>query len=85
MLTAFASLVSATQVLWLTFAPITQQAHNALGVSEGAIGDLAAVSPLVYVLVAIPAGRWLDRRFGAAMLTGALCTGGGALLRVVDP
>ena len=84
-LAAFAALVSATQVLWLTFAPITEQAHDALGVSEGAIGDLAVVNPLVYVLLAIPAGRWLDRRFGAAMLTGALCTGGGALLRLVDP
>lgn len=84
-LAAFASLVSATQVLWLTFAPITEQAHDALGVSEGAIGDLAAANPLVYVLLAIPAGRWLDRRFGTAMLAGALCTGGGALLRLVDP
>ena len=84
-LAAFASLVSATQVLWLSFAPITQQAHDALGVSEGAIGDLAAVNPLVYVLLAIPAGRWLDRRFGAAMVAGALFTGGGALLRLVDP
>ena len=85
MLAAFASLVSATQVVWLTFAPITEQAHNALGVSEGAIGDLAAVNPIVYVLLAIPAGRWLDRRFGAAMVAGALFTGGGALLRLVDP
>lgn len=84
-LAAFASLVSATQVLWLTFAPITEQAHDALGVSEGAIGDLAAANPLVYVLLAIPAGRWLDRRFRTAMLAGALCTGGGALLRLVDP
>ena len=84
-LAAFASLVSATQVLWLSFAPITEQAQDALGVSEGAIGDLAAVNPLVYVLLAIPAGRWLDRRFGAAMLAGALFTGGGALLRLVDP
>lgn len=84
-LAAFGSLVSATQILWLTFAPITAQAHDALGVSEGAIGDLAAVNPLMYVLLAIPAGRWLDRRFGAALVAGALFTAGGALLRLVDP
>lgn len=84
-LAAFASLVSATQALWLTFAPITSQAHHALGVSERAIGDLAAVNPFVYVLLAIPTGRWLDRHFGAALAAGALFTAGGALLRAVDP
>lgn len=84
-LAAFGSLVSATQILWLTFAPITPQAHDALGVSEGAIGDLAAANPLMYVLLAIPAGRWLDRRFDATLIAGALLTAGGALLRFVDP
>jgi MFS family permease len=84
-LAAFGTLVSATQILWLTFAPITPQARDALSVSEGAIGDLSAVNPLMYVLLAIPAGRWLDRRFGAALVAGALFTAGGALLRLVDP
>ena len=82
---AFAALVAATQVLWLSFAPITAQAHVALGVSEGAIGDLAVVNPLTYVLLAIPAGRWMDRRFGAALATGALLTAAGAVLRAVAP
>ena len=84
LLAAFGALVSATQALWLTYAPITPEAHRALGVSEGAIGDLAAINPLMYVLIAIPAGRWMDRRFGAALSAGALLTAGGALLRVVD-
>jgi predicted MFS family arabinose efflux permease len=84
-LAAFGSLVAASQVLWLAFAPITPEAQHALGVSEGAIGDLAVVNPLMYVLLAIPAGRWLDRRFGAALAAGALFTATGALLRVVDP
>ena len=84
-LAAFGSLVTATQVLWLTFAPITPQAHDALGVSEGAIGDLAVINPLMYVLLAIPTGRWMDRRFGSALTAGALLTASGALLRVVEP
>lgn len=83
-LAAFSLLVSATQILWLTFAPIARQSHDALGVSEGAIGDLAVISPLVFVLLAIPAGRWLDRRFGAALAAGALLTAIGAVLRTVD-
>lgn len=84
-LAAFGLLVACTQVLWLTFAPITPQAHQALGVSEGAIGDLAVVNPLLYVLLAIPTGRWMDRRFGATLAAGALCTGLGATVRLVDP
>src|SRR5215217_3022077 len=56
-LAAFGLLVACTQVLWLSFAPITTQAHEALGVSEGAIGDLAVINPLMFVLLAIPVGR----------------------------
>jgi predicted MFS family arabinose efflux permease len=84
-LAGFSLLVACTQLLWLSFAPVTTQAHQALGVSEGAIGDLAAINPLMYVLLALPAGRWLDRRFGRALSAGALLTAGGALLRLADP
>jgi predicted MFS family arabinose efflux permease len=85
LLVAFAGLVAATQVLWLSFAPVTTRAADALGVSEGAIGDLAVVNPILYVLLAIPAGRWADRRFTLALKTGAALTAGGAVLRVMDP
>jgi predicted MFS family arabinose efflux permease len=85
LLLAFAALVASTQVLWLSFAPVTTRAADALGVSEGAIGDLAVVNPVLYVLLAIPAGRWADRRFGLALSTGAALTAGGALLRALKP
>ena len=85
LLIAFAALVASTQVLWLSFAPVTTRAAEALGVSDGAIGDLAVVNPVVYVLLAIPAGRWADRRFGLALSTGAGLTAAGALLRVANP
>lgn len=81
---SFGLLVASSQILWLSFAPITPLAHQALGVSEGAIGDLAVINPIMYVLLAIPAGRWLDRRFKVALAAGALFTATGALLRVVD-
>ena len=84
-LAAFALLAACTQLLWLSFAPITTDAGRALGVSDGAIGDLAAVNPLLYVLLAIPAGRWADRRFGAALAAGAVFTASGAVLRAVGP
>ncbi|MFL6080509.1 MAG: MFS transporter [Ornithinibacter sp.] len=85
LLSAFAALVASTQILWLSFAPVTTRAADALGVSEGAIGDLAVVNPVLYVLLAIPAGRWADRRFGLALSTGAALTAGGALLRALNP
>jgi MFS family permease len=84
-LAGYSLLVACTQLLWLSFAPVTTQAHQALHVSEGAIGDLAGINPLMYVLLALPAGRWLDRRFGRALAAGALLTAAGALLRLAGP
>jgi predicted MFS family arabinose efflux permease len=81
-LAGYSLLAACTQLLWLSFASITSQAHHALGVSQGAVGDLAGIFPLLYVVLALPAGRWLDQRFGRALSTGALLTAGGALLRL---
>ncbi len=84
-LAGYSLLAASTQLLWLSFAPITTQAHHALGVSEGAVGDLAGIFPLLYVALALPAGRWLDLRFERALPAGALLTAGGALLRLAGP
>lgn len=81
-LISYSLLVAATQLLWLSFAPITVQTHRTLGVSEQAIGDLAGIQPLLYVLLALPAGQWTDRRFRPALSAGAALTAGGALLRL---
>ncbi len=79
---AYALLGAATQVLWLTFAPITTAAAEHYGVGEGAVGWLAEVFPLLYVVLAIPAGIALDRWFVPALRTGAALTAAGALLRL---
>jgi predicted MFS family arabinose efflux permease len=84
-LAGFALLTACTQWLWLAFAPITTQVHQLMAVSEGAVGDLAGVFPLVYVILALPAGHWLDVRFGRALGLGAALTGGGGLLRLAGP
>jgi predicted MFS family arabinose efflux permease len=81
---AFALLVVTTQLMWLSFASITDQTGQALGVSEGAVGDLAVINPAMFVILAIPAGRWMDRHYGRALGTGAVLTAAGALLRTVD-
>jgi predicted MFS family arabinose efflux permease len=84
-LAGFALLTACTQWLWLAYAPITTQVHRIMGVSEGTVGDLAGIFPFVYVILALPAGRWLDARFGQALAVGAVLTGAGGLLRLAGP
>ena len=82
---AYAMLAASTQLLWLTFAAIDTESAAAMHVSVGLVGDLAAVFPFVYIILALPTGRWLDARFAQALGAGALLTGAGALIRVVAP
>jgi predicted MFS family arabinose efflux permease len=81
---AYAAVCAGTQLLWLTYAPIDTGSAHYYGVSTGAIGWLANVFPLLYVVLAIPAGRLLDSRFrpmlagaGALMAAGGLVRLGG--------
>jgi predicted MFS family arabinose efflux permease len=79
---AYAAVAAANQLLWLTYAPITTATAEHFDVSEGAVGWLSQVFPLLYVVLAIPAGLALDRRFRSALLTGAWLTAAGGALRL---
>lgn len=82
---AFSLLVVCTQLFWLTFASVSTQAEKAYGVSAGAIGDLAVINPATFVILAIPAGGWMDRNYERTLLAGALFTAVGAVIRAIDP
>jgi predicted MFS family arabinose efflux permease len=84
-LAGFGLLAGCTQLLWLAYAPITTQTHRVMGVSVGAAGDLAGIFPLMYVVLALPSGRWLDARFARALSAGAILTAAGGLLRLAGP
>jgi predicted MFS family arabinose efflux permease len=84
-LTVYAVLAACTQLLWLTFAAIDTDSAKVLHVDVGTVGDLAAIFPFIYVVLALPVGRWLDARFAHALAIGALLTGGGALIRLIAP
>lgn len=84
LLGAFAVLVATTQVLWLSFAPVADRAATTLGVGADAVGDLAVVNPVLFVVVALPAGRLVDRSLPRGLAVGAVLTAAGALLRLVD-
>lgn len=81
---AYALLAAATQLLWLTYAPLTTASAHHYHVSDQAIGWLAEIFPLVYVVLALPAGRLLDRSFHRWLATGAILTAAGGVLRLVS-
>jgi predicted MFS family arabinose efflux permease len=84
-LAGYGLLAACSQLLWLSYAFIETQAHRAMGVSVGDVGDLAAIFPLMYVILALPFGKWLDISFERALGLGAILTGAGGLLRLVSP
>jgi predicted MFS family arabinose efflux permease len=79
---AYASVCAATQVLWLTFAPITTESSKFYGVSVSAIGWLAEIFPLLYVVLAVPAGWLLDKWFRPSLGAGAALVAAGGLVRL---
>lgn len=83
LITAFALVGAATQLVWLTYAPVTTVAAAHFGVSESAVGWLANMFPLLYVVLAVPAGILLDRWFRPALIAGAVLTAIGADLRLL--
>lgn len=79
---AFALVGASTQIVWLNFAGVTTVAADRYDVSENAIGWLAQVFPLLYIVLAIPAGLILDRWFRSGVAVGAVLTAVGAALRL---
>jgi predicted MFS family arabinose efflux permease len=82
---AYALLAAATQLLWLTYAPLTTASAHHYHVSENAIGWLAESFPLLYVVLALPAGRLLDRAFHRWLGVGAVLTATGGVARLLGP
>lgn len=82
---AHAVVAGITQLYWLTYAPIATDAAAAYGTTESAITWLANVYPILYFLLAIPVGWLLDRHPRPTLITGAVLTGAGGLLRALAP
>ncbi len=81
---AYTALSAMNQMLWLTYTPITTGSARHYGVSSGAIGWFAEIFPLLYVVLAVPAGRLIDRDLPRWLAVGALLTAAGALVRLGD-
>jgi MFS family permease len=59
-LVAFMFIVAVTQLLWITFAPITGDAAKFYGVSDLSIGLLSMSFMIVYIVISIPASWVID-------------------------
>jgi predicted MFS family arabinose efflux permease len=79
---AYGLVCAATQVLWLTYAAITTETARHYGVSVTAVGWLAEIFPLLYVVLAIPAGILLDRWFRPVLAGGGALVALGGLVRL---
>jgi predicted MFS family arabinose efflux permease len=80
---AYAALSGANQMLWLTYTPLTTDAAHHYGVSSGAIGWLAEIFPLLYVVLAVPTGKLIDRRLPYWLGVGATLTAAGGIVRLL--
>jgi MFS family permease len=84
MLVVFMFIVAVTQLLWITFAPITGDAAKFYGVPDLSIGLLSMSFMIVYIVVSIPAS-WVIDTYGirVAVGIGAALTAVFGLLRGV--
>ncbi len=80
---AYGAVSAANQMLWLTYAPITTEAAHHYGVSIGAIGWLSQIFPMLYVVLALPMGRIIDRWLPQGLAAGAALTAVGAIVRLI--
>jgi len=84
-LIGYGLLVFSSQILWVTFSPITTDVAELMNTSIGNIGTLAALFPIIYIVVTFPAGRWLDTHFKLALGFGAVAVGVGGIARMFFP
>ncbi len=81
-LVIFMLITAMTQVLWITFAPITSLAAQFYRTSDLLIGLLSMSFMAVYIIIVIPAAWMIDTwGFRAAVSIGAVLTAVGALGR----
>ncbi len=81
-LSAFVLVASMTQILWISFAPITSAAAKYYGTTDMNIGLLSMVFMVVYVLIVLPSAWVIDTwGFKAAVGIGAVLSAAFALTR----
>lgn len=74
----------ASQLIWITYAPILSTSAKFYHVSENEVSLFAAVFPLIYLIISIPVGYFIDKYgFRRALITGMLFLGVFSVLRSI--
>ena len=82
-LSLFVFVALLSQMLWLTFAPISSEVTALYGVTAFDISLLSLVWPLIFIILAIPVGIFIDKRgFKVSVGTGALFLAVFAVMRI---
>jgi predicted MFS family arabinose efflux permease len=75
-----------SQLLWLTFAPLSSEMTALYGVTAFDVSLLSLVWPLIFVALAIPAGIFIDKHgFKKSVWVGSLFMAGFSVLRALSP
>jgi len=70
----FILITFASQSIWVTFSPVVTNVAKELGVPSEFIGYLAVLYPLFFLLLTVPSGILLDRKFRFWISFGAFMT-----------
>jgi cyanate permease len=74
-----------SQLLWLNFAPVLSFIQNKYSVDESTASLLILVFPLIYVLLSIPTGAYIDKHgYRRGIGIGAVIMAAFACLRIYD-
>lgn len=83
-LLAFIIVALLSQLLWLTFAPISTEVAHQFNVTEFDISLLSLVWPVVFVILAIPVGIFIDKKgFNLSIRVAAIFLAVFAVLRIL--
>lgn len=84
-LTAFIMVALISQLSWLTFAPISSEMENIYGVSAFDISLLSLVWPLIFVIIAVPVGIFIDKKgFKISVSLGAIFLAVFSIIRIIS-
>ena len=83
-LASYSTIALVSQILWLSFAPVTTIVAQVLNISETYVGMLSMSWPLIFIPASIPAGAIIDKYgFRAGILIGSFFMSIGAVLRIL--
>ena len=82
-LSVFILVALISQLLWLTFAPISSKMEKLYGVTAFDISLLSLVWPLIFVITAIPVGIFIDKKgFKISVAVGAVFLAVFSIIRI---